>query len=510
MSGSADLYASILGRLRDPATADLVRRALAQGVVLDTWMNGQREESFSETAVDILTRAAEQFTGEALQQQRAVLPWHPMPEAYLRSAMYEILSGTALYEAQRRQGRRHVSREIALEAVRLLREYSRTESDGLGAAAVYYFLLSAHEDLNAIHHFKRMRREDFLLGSLHRPWSDMLLTNQLELYRLAGLVRSVFSGEGEVLDLTDRGEEVLGLLQGLLEAAGEFAWRADAQRWVIFNETDYDSIYQSVFPDINQRTREYLENLDLPPGARVLEVGAGTGRATIDVGLADLVGPEGQIAALDPSANLLQVLEAKRTRRGLRNIQVVQGAAERLPFPDHTFDATVAVISLHFTDAPRAIAEMVRVTKPGGLVSALVPGNIDGREIPVVAHWFRPLVLLAQRAGVSFSERTGLPPEVLQNGFRNSRLDDLRFGEMPVTASAENPEDFLAFVLKGAALFQHTLSRIPFCERWAIIRQIQQGGAQIAASASPEEKRHVYFFRTASGRVPATGVGQQA
>lgn len=66
------------------------------------------------------------------------------------------------------------------------------------------FVISAHEDLNAIRYYRRMKREDRLLGTLHRPWSDMMLTNQLDVYLRIGLVQVTFTGEGEMLELTDR------------------------------------------------------------------------------------------------------------------------------------------------------------------------------------------------------------------------------------------------------------------------------------------------------------------
>ncbi|HUW65499.1 MAG TPA: hypothetical protein VMW83_12570 [Spirochaetia bacterium] len=45
-----DLNRVVFQRLADPETGQMVKRALAQGVVLDTWMNGEKEEQFGEEA----------------------------------------------------------------------------------------------------------------------------------------------------------------------------------------------------------------------------------------------------------------------------------------------------------------------------------------------------------------------------------------------------------------------------------------------------------------------------
>ncbi|EQD46535.1 Methyltransferase type 11 domain protein, partial [mine drainage metagenome] len=151
-----------------------------------------------------------------------------------------------------------------------------------------------------------------------------------------------------MLLLTELGRDVLGRLRRILDESGELQWRSENQRWVIFGEMDYDKIHGRVFPESRVQTRKYLESLGLEEGMRVLEVGCGTGRATVDLGLCDLVGPGGQVWALDPSATLLQKLDAKCKEQRIQNVELVQGAAEDLPFPDAHFDAAIAVASLHF------------------------------------------------------------------------------------------------------------------------------------------------------------------
>jgi len=435
---------------------------------------------------------------------RAIFPAYQMPEQYVSCVFHELLFSMALYAAQKKKGHRKVNLPEVEDAISCLSRFIAGEPEMLTAVGRFFFIVSSHEDLNAISYYGRMKKEDFLFGRLHRPWSNLVLTAQLAVYQRMDLIEDLYASEGDMLSLTPHGLHLLAILRRILSEAGEFQWRTDNQRWVIFGETDYDKIGGHVFPDANQNTREYLERLSLQSGMRVLEIGAGTGRTTVDLGLCDLVGPDGSIVALDPTVALLQKLAVKCRERGIKNVEIVRGVAEKLPFPDNSFDAAIAVHSLHFTDAPKAVAEMVRVTKPGGFISALSPPpEFDMREIPVVATWFRPLVNMAERLRVPFGEHNGLPVGLLKTIF-GKNMEDVEMWNVPFTWSAEDYRSFLAFMVKGAAYFQNLLCRLPYQERWDIMRRLEEDGAKIAAETTREEKWRVSLLEAAYGRVPAS------
>lgn len=117
--------------------------------------------------------------------------------------------------------------------------------------------------------------------------------------------------------------------------------------------------------------RERVRLLGLRPGARVIDVGCGLGddaRA-----LARLVGPDGEVVGLDSSTALLERAQADRQADD-GPVTFVTGDAHELPFTAGTFDAARTERTLqHLENPARAVGELARVTRPGGVVLANEP-----------------------------------------------------------------------------------------------------------------------------------------
>jgi SAM-dependent methyltransferase len=112
---------------------------------------------------------------------------------------------------------------------------------------------------------------------------------------------------------------------------------------------------------------------------RVLDVGCGPGALT-----AELVTRLGSssVTAVDPSEPFI---EAARDRHP--GVDVRLAPAEKLPFADDSFDASLAQLVVHFmADALGGIGEMARVTRPGGVVAACVWDHGGGRG-PLSGFW---------------------------------------------------------------------------------------------------------------------------
>jgi ubiquinone/menaquinone biosynthesis C-methylase UbiE len=144
-------------------------------------------------------------------------------------------------------------------------------------------------------------------------------------------------------------------------------WRdADAQ-------TNVDEMAKSLeargrTPAQARLRRRFLRFVPVRPGARVLEVGCGTGVVVRD--LAALVGRRGEVVGVDASRQLLERARAlcRETARQARiTLRVADGAS--LPFATNRFDLALAItVVLHVADPLRVAREMVRVTRPGGRV----------------------------------------------------------------------------------------------------------------------------------------------
>ncbi len=106
-------------------------------------------------------------------------------------------------------------------------------------------------------------------------------------------------------------------------------------------------------------------------GEAILDVGSGAG--SLDRLLAHRLGPENPITTVDASPYLLREAAALAAEDGLAGrIDFTPGNAEALPFPDQSFDCVFSVTVIEECDADRAIAEMVRVTRPGGRIGIIV------------------------------------------------------------------------------------------------------------------------------------------
>jgi ubiquinone/menaquinone biosynthesis C-methylase UbiE len=111
---------------------------------------------------------------------------------------------------------------------------------------------------------------------------------------------------------------------------------------------------------------DYLGDLPLPDGARVLEVGCGTGAVARTLAVLPGVG---EVVGLDPSRVFVE--RARQIAAGVSNLSYVVGGGTSLPFDDGAFDAVVfhTVLS-HIPDVGAALAEAARVTAAGGALAA--------------------------------------------------------------------------------------------------------------------------------------------
>jgi SAM-dependent methyltransferase len=126
---------------------------------------------------------------------------------------------------------------------------------------------------------------------------------------------------------------------------------------------DYPSMVESWLTPLGPRL---VEAAGIGPGMRVLDVGAGTGNASIPAAQAGA-----DVVASDLTPELLEAGRARAEDAGV-TIEWAEADAENLPFEDASFDVVMSTIGVMF--APRhqqAADELVRVARPGGTIGLL-------------------------------------------------------------------------------------------------------------------------------------------
>jgi demethylmenaquinone methyltransferase/2-methoxy-6-polyprenyl-1,4-benzoquinol methylase len=149
----------------------------------------------------------------------------------------------------------------------------------------------------------------------------------------------------------------------------------------------YDLLNRIISLGIDQGwRRRTVAALRLQPGARVLDLATGTGDLAILVAESE---PSATVVGLDPSERMLAIAAMKVAGEQLgERIELVSGDAERLPFPDASFDGiTMAFGIRNVPNRAQALAEMARVVRPGGRIAILELSEPRGGLVAPLARF---------------------------------------------------------------------------------------------------------------------------
>jgi SAM-dependent methyltransferase len=182
-------------------------------------------------------------------------------------------------------------------------------------------------------------------------------------------------------------------------------------------------------------TRALLASLDLHPGQRALELGAGTGELALRI--AEQVGPRGSLIASDVAPGMVELIG--RTVAAVSNVEVVQLDARAIHLPDASVDAVVFRMGLMLVDEPaRVLSECHRVLAPGGRLALAVWAG------PEHNPWLTCIGMAAMMHGlVSGGPPTGpggpfslADPHALEQLLRDAGFDDV------IVRAVETPSTF--------------------------------------------------------------------
>ncbi len=125
----------------------------------------------------------------------------------------------------------------------------------------------------------------------------------------------------------------------------------------------------------------FVDFAGVQDGESVLDVGAGTGALASAILEAR---PKAHVTGLDVAPDYVAAARQRAVGRGVR---FVVGDAQALDFADGTFDRAVSLLAMNFVaDPARALAEQIRVTRPGGLIAAAVWDYGEGMQM-LRAFW---------------------------------------------------------------------------------------------------------------------------
>jgi ubiquinone/menaquinone biosynthesis C-methylase UbiE len=117
-----------------------------------------------------------------------------------------------------------------------------------------------------------------------------------------------------------------------------------------------------------QPLRSTVDSFHIGEGATVLELGPGSGYFSVEV--ARRLGPEGRLVCVDIQPKMIGTLRRRLVRDGATNALLMVGDALGLPLADCSVDCAFLVAVLgEVPDRPKALAELRRVLKPGGILS---------------------------------------------------------------------------------------------------------------------------------------------
>ena len=197
------------------------------------------------------------------------------------------------------------------------------------------------------------------------------------------------------------------------------------------------------------KERSYAR-LRLAPGESVLDVGCGPGTDTLP--LARIVGPSGRVTGIDRDAEMVAEADRRAQAAGVGGwVEHRVGDATALPFADGAFDGVRSErLLLHLAEPERAVAEMVRVTRPGGWV-ALMDTDWGTRSVDT------PEVELERRMADVLSDLC------LANGYSGRRL----YGMAKRAGLAEVTPEVLPLYVTDYALWR-LLSRLDMAGEVAV------------------------------------------
>lgn len=188
-----------------------------------------------------------------------------------------------------------------------------------------------------------------------------------------------------------------------------------------------------------------IDFVGIDDGENVLDVGCGTGSLTF--ALCEFPGL-GAITAIDYSPVFV---EAATRRNTDPRVTVRQADACALPFEDGAFDRAFALLVLHFVpEAEKAIAEMRRVVRPGGVIAAVVWDHLGGMPgMRMMVDTVAALSESGRQLRNRYCFQPMMQPGELKRAFIDQGLADVAESQLMIRMDYQNFDDYWSPIAAG-------------------------------------------------------------
>jgi SAM-dependent methyltransferase len=163
--------------------------------------------------------------------------------------------------------------------------------------------------------------------------------------------------------------------------------------------------------ELTEASRWLFDQLDLPQGGQVIEIGCGP-QGCLEL-LAERVGPRGTVVGLERNAETVQLARQFIAGRQLVNVEVLRGDGRATRLPRASFDlATARLVLVNMPEPEEIVAEMVALVRPGGVVALHEVDWVTHLCDPPLPAWDRLMQALetsAQLTGVDLFIGRRLP-----------------------------------------------------------------------------------------------------
>ena len=142
-----------------------------------------------------------------------------------------------------------------------------------------------------------------------------------------------------------------------------------------------------------EETHSLLDQLEISPGARAVEIGCGP-QGMLDL-LSSRVGPSGTVTGVERSEDSVRLAGRFVADHKLSNVEVIHGDGRSTGLPRRTYDVAAArLVLVNVPDPEQIVAEMVALVRPGGVVALYEADWLGAICDPPLAAWDRIVSLL--------------------------------------------------------------------------------------------------------------------